>query len=63
MVDRYDDNEDLILFLRLEIVRLDCDRLGGPELIPISTGMLWSGRKSCESPWSEIFHFVGPDTK
>ena len=48
MADKYENNEDFILFMRLEIIRQDCDRHGGPELIPISTGVLWSGRKYCE---------------
>ena len=29
--------EDQILYLRLEIIRRKCDRLGGPEIVPLSS--------------------------
>ena len=42
MLGKYKNNEDLLMFLRLEIVRHECDRFGGPELLPISTEVLCS---------------------
>ena len=45
--NRYDYDDDLIFFLRLEIVRNECDCLGGPELIPISTASSWYAWTFC----------------
>ena len=47
MLGKYENNEDLLMFLRLEIVRRECDRFGGTELMPISTELSCSPRTSC----------------
>lgn len=39
---RYESDEFLIFFLRLDIIRHECDILGGPELIPPSTVSSWT---------------------
>ena len=42
------DTLELILQLRLQILRKECDRIGGTEQLLLSSSSIWSKRKDLE---------------
>ena len=48
IMNMHDDTPELILQLRLQILRKECDRIGGPEQLLLSTSPIWSKRKDLE---------------
>ena len=56
-MNRFDNRTEQITFLRLDIIRSECDRYGGPELIPLSSATKWFYRKDCEVFSNRLFWF------
>ena len=48
ILDQFSEKSDQIYYIRLEVIRTECDRWGGPELIPLSSAAKWDKRRDCK---------------